>query len=112
MEKRLTDYQLFDGRTLKIIAVITMILDHVGAFLFVYATPLYNQGAELVANSEMWYQVMRQIGRIAFPLFCFWAGLNQTEVISASFAARISALKLSPIQTAFSLSKLWICEMT
>lgn len=71
MEKRLANLQVLTGSTLKMIAIITMVIDHAGAFLFIYATPLYNQGNELVAHAEFWYQVMRQIGRMSFPLFCF-----------------------------------------
>lgn len=55
------------GSTLKLIAVITMFIDHVGAA--VVARMLVSGG-----ESETLYQVyfaMRNIGRIAFPIFCF-----------------------------------------
>lgn len=44
-----------DGFTLKIIALIAMVIDHVGAFLFPE------------------YLILRIIGRIAFPIFAFLA---------------------------------------
>lgn len=71
MEKKLTGMQGLNGSTLKTIAMITMMIDHIGAFLLLYATALYHQGTDLFPNAQMWYQVTRQIGRTAFPLFCF-----------------------------------------
>ena len=71
MENKLSNIQFFSGSTLKMIAIITMMIDHIGAFLMIYTTPLYNNGNELIANAESWYWVMRQIGRTAFPIFCF-----------------------------------------
>ena len=47
----------FSTFTLKIIAVVTMVIDH-----FAYA---------LVNESTMTYTVLRSIGRISFPIFCF-----------------------------------------
>lgn len=45
------------GSTLKIIAIVSMLIDHIGAiFLGSYHTP---------------YLISRLIGRIAFPIFCF-----------------------------------------
>ena len=44
---------LFDGRTLKILALISMLIDHTGAALF----------PEL--------EWMRWVGRMAFPIYCF-----------------------------------------
>ena len=45
------------GSALKIIAIISMLIDHIGAvFLGSYYTPYY---------------ICRLIGRIAFPIFCF-----------------------------------------
>ncbi|MFV0529426.1 MAG: TraX family protein [Lachnospiraceae bacterium] len=49
-------WQLLSGSSLKMIAMITMLIDHIGALLL-YASP--------------YYQTFRNIGRISFPLFCF-----------------------------------------
>ena len=71
MEKKLSNFQFLSGSTLKMIAIITMLIDHVGAFLVIYTTPLYNHGNEGIANAETCYWMLRQIGRMAFPIFCF-----------------------------------------
>ena len=55
----------FTSKELKIIAIVTMLIDHVGAVL-IENTPLY--------QSENWTVLdvlLRLTGRIAFPLFCF-----------------------------------------
>lgn len=49
-------FQGITGSTLKIIALVTMLLDHIGAILIVSPYPYY---------------ALRLIGRIAFPIFCF-----------------------------------------
>ena len=46
-----------NGFTLKLIAVVTMLIDHVTAVLIPYNTDAYDIG--------------RSIGRLAFPIFCF-----------------------------------------
>lgn len=56
MEK--SKYQIFNGFTLKVIAALTMLIDHVGA---IFAAELPNH---VVTQ-------MRIIGRISFPLFAF-----------------------------------------
>ncbi|MCH5267703.1 MAG: hypothetical protein J1E62_05090 [Lachnospiraceae bacterium] len=50
-----------DGSTLKWIALITMLIDHIG-FVF------FSRGDNILF---VVYTVCRQIGRISFPLFCF-----------------------------------------
>lgn len=52
-----------NGNGVKLVAAITMLIDHIGAALL-----------ETSANLEQWKQidlVLRGIGRIAFPLYCF-----------------------------------------
>lgn len=56
----------FSQETLKIIACVTMLLDHVGA---VVVPELYAQNPTLT----LWYayRVLRTVGRLAFPIYCF-----------------------------------------
>lgn len=63
-----------NGYTLKMIAIITMLIDHIGAFTlgggllyqdYIQSNPI------LFEILKILYTVMRQIGRLAFPIFCF-----------------------------------------
>ena len=56
------------GFTLKMIAVVTMLIDHIGAAI------LEGGLAEKYNSQTLWLldQVLRDIGRLAFPLFCFF----------------------------------------
>lgn len=60
------------GSTLKIIAIATMLIDHIGA---VIVERMILRGVPFVGMSikELYLldQVLRSIGRIGFPLFCF-----------------------------------------
>lgn len=55
------------GFTLKMIAVVTMLIDHIGAVLVESMIVKYN-------SYVYWHidRVLRGIGRLAFPLFCFF----------------------------------------
>ena len=75
------------GYTLKMIAVITMLIDHVGATI-VERYLLTNgmlYGAPLVI-----YYVMRGIGRMAFPIYCYFIVQGFTYTRSrAKYALRL-----------------------
>lgn len=64
--------KFFSAGTLKIAAIITMLIDHIGAGLF-YPLKLYEifsfSGIEIEA--DVIYNVLRNIGRFAFPVFAF-----------------------------------------
>lgn len=67
------------GSTLKMIAIITMLIDHIGAgvlgrYLILSWSQAGNSGDILVDLSDslqLAYMIMRWIGRLAFPIFCF-----------------------------------------
>lgn len=68
-----------NANTLKIIAMVTMFIDHLGATL-VFAYVLTLQG-EARQDWYSIYKVMRGIGRLAFPIYCFFIveGLEHTR---------------------------------
>lgn len=63
------------GSTLKIIAMATMLIDHIGAAVLLrYILDMPNHacfGLERYNQLVLLYRVMRGIGRIAFPIYCF-----------------------------------------
>ena len=59
-ENTLRFYQIFSSSALKIIAVITMFIDHFGYGLVYWSD-----------ERVSYYQLCRDIGRIAFPIYCF-----------------------------------------
>ena len=67
----------FSGSTLKLIALITMVIDHVGASVI----------DRLMDQDIAWkgtYDLCRSIGRIAFPIYCFLLveGFLQTRSVA------------------------------
>lgn len=61
------------GSTLKLIAILSMLIDHAGATVIrtIWQSPVIAADAEL---RQLWseiYRASRSIGRIAFPIFCF-----------------------------------------
>ena len=94
------------GSTLKIIAIVTMLLDHIGASL---VQPLLTNAASaqgvtsyttvsLIAacpDLAIPYYTLRYIGRIAFPIFCFLLveGFLHTKSLS-KYALRLAVFAL------------------
>lgn len=60
-------YKGLTGSTLKWIAIITMFIDHLAAAILVRIILYYGNTEELYAI----YRMMRTVGRVAFPIFCF-----------------------------------------
>lgn len=62
------------GSTLKFIAMITMLIDHIGAVVwlrYILDMQSHISSVEQYNSMVMLYRVMRGIGRIAFPIYCF-----------------------------------------
>lgn len=64
------------GSTLKIIAIVTMLIDHIGAVVLARMILTYGTQSSItvVISRDTLYQIYtgcRNIGRLAFPIFCF-----------------------------------------
>lgn len=67
------------GSTLKMVAIVSMLIDHIGAgvlgrYLILSWSQAGNSGSaymDLTDSLQLTYMIMRWIGRLAFPIFCF-----------------------------------------
>lgn len=65
-------YKRLTSGALKIIALITMFIDHIGAGVMLYAIKagIYPFGLDFDGAANLYY-TLRGIGRTAFPIYCF-----------------------------------------
>ena len=64
-------FQILSGSVLKMIAIITMLIDHIGAIILYRFEPANRSLFVLFGKSYTLYRVFRDIGRVALPIFCF-----------------------------------------
>ena len=64
-------FKVFSGSMLKLIAVIAMLIDH-SAYILAAEIPFLSMPLFMVDSEPITlYYMMRLIGRLAFPIFCF-----------------------------------------
>lgn len=65
--------RLLSSSTLKLIAIVSMLIDHVGAAILenIMYYNYYDLSVEVYNNLVYVDNILRSIGRIAFPIFCF-----------------------------------------
>lgn len=64
-------FRILSGSMLKLIAVISMLIDH-SALILVPALPIL--GFTLPGTDWTLYFILRKLGRLAFPIYCFLIG--------------------------------------
>ena len=71
LELSIEKYKVFSGSVLKLIAIITMFIDHFALVFYrsseIFSISLFQFSGENITL----YFILRKIGRLAFPLFCF-----------------------------------------
>lgn len=68
---RIQSFQFLDGSWLKIIAMVTMVLDHIAVHLM-KNNPVYYEPFFSIGNHHLMpYYLLHNIGRLAFPIFAF-----------------------------------------
>lgn len=68
------NFRILSGSSLKIIAIILMLIDHIGAVILYHgflARQLLILPDTTAYNIYIVYQILRFIGRASFPIFCF-----------------------------------------
>lgn len=63
MNHDLSNFKCLSGSALKAIAIISMTIDHVA---------LYVMAGHMGMQDQWLYDVLRGVGRLAFPIFAFW----------------------------------------
>ena len=110
MPETLSKHRILSGSALKLIAVITMLIDHIGYVFYVFPAfrvPLFTALGETVTL----YFILRKIGRLAFPIYCFLIGeglvhtRNQVKYLLRLFVFAI----LSEIPFNLMISGSWLC---
>lgn len=99
------------GSTLKFIAIITMFIDHFAATVVrgIITLPGVRANQDLYRQLGSLYNLMRDIGRIAFPIFCFLLveGFLHTRDVK-KYASRLFLFALiSEIPFDFALKPSW-----
>lgn len=99
------------GSTLKIIAIITMLIDHAGATVVraLSRQPYVTADPQLLHTVNHLYRLMRGVGRFAFPIFCFLLveGFLHTHDVK-KYAQRLFLFALiSEIPFDFALKPRW-----
>ena len=64
-------YRVLSGSALKVLAMAIMLIDHTASFLLRYYPPATSAWFQIGSTSYSLYRVMRDVGRAAFPSFCF-----------------------------------------
>lgn len=64
-------FQILSGSALKLLAVLTMLIDHSACILLSLYAPALTPLFQINGVSFSAYRICRDIGRIAFPIYCF-----------------------------------------
>lgn len=64
-------FQVLSGSALKLIAIITMFIDHFGAIILSQIPEATEYLFYIGSKGFSIYRISRDIGRVAFPIFCF-----------------------------------------
>lgn len=71
LAKNMKSLQILNGSTLKWVAIITMLIDHIGAAILEFIPTLENAATWNIQKVNQWDNAFRSIGRTAFPIFAF-----------------------------------------
>lgn len=64
-------YECLSGSVLKVIAAVAMLIDHFGASILIYDPQAFEPYFYFLGAPIGLYRLCRDLGRIAFPIFCF-----------------------------------------